>query len=88
MTDLLLCLTAIHLRKFKTKKNSSKGDGFALLGCYALRFHEKNYLNSKQRKVRENVLESNIVTMDGPTSKYKCCVTYVTSTWNLDRLRL
>ena len=33
------------LLKFKTKKNSSKGDSFALLKNDLMRFHEKNCEN-------------------------------------------
>ena len=43
------------LRKLKTNKNSSIGDGLALLDCHKLRFHEKNYENPKQIKIRQKV---------------------------------
>ena len=49
---VIKCEFTRKITKIQNKEKSSKGDGFALLYRYLLlRFHEKNYENSKQRKI-------------------------------------
>ena len=54
--DLLLFTTISwkKIRKIQNTKKSSKHNDFVLFDCYPLRFHEKNFENSKQIKIREN----------------------------------
>ena len=60
---LFLAISREKFRKFKRQKNSWKCNGSALLDCYPLRFDEKNFENSKHRKIRENTAVSHCLTI-------------------------